>query len=58
MSRPRPGRLKTVSTITVPARRFPNCRPKTVTTGMKAFFRPCRITTAHPASPFARAVRM
>ena len=48
MRRPSPGRLKTVSTMTAPARRFPNCRPKIVMTGMSAFLSAWRTTTLPP----------
>src|SRR5258705_238443 len=53
MSRPRPGRLNTVSTITAPASRLPNCRPKIVITGISAFFSACRTTTPPRGPPTA-----
>ena len=55
---PRPGRTKTDSMTTVPARSAANWSPKMVSTGMAALRKPCRHRAAARVSPLERAVRM
>ena len=57
ISRPTPGTANTVSVMTAPPSKRPNCSPVTVTSGSAAFFSACRPITSHSVSPLARAVR-
>ena len=54
-SLPRPGQPKTVSTIMLPPKSTPVCKPTTVTVGMSALRRAWRITTQNSCCPLARA---
>ncbi|MBT9154732.1 MAG: hypothetical protein DDT39_01411 [Firmicutes bacterium] len=56
--RPMPGQAKTVSTIPLPPKAKPNCRPRIVMTGIMAHFRACTHITTRSLSPLARAVRI
>src|SRR5580658_8306576 len=58
MRRPSPGQLNTLSVTTAPASRPPTMKPTIVTTGMAAFGKAWRRTTAGHSNPLALAVRM
>src|SRR5439155_1227254 len=52
-----PGRAKTLSTMTEPARSPPNCRPTIAMTGMRLLRRTWRQSTTRSCKPLARPVR-
>ena len=54
---PTPGQAKTVSVMTAPPSRPPNCSPITVMIGRSAFFSAWRAAMPRSVSPLARAVR-